>query len=48
MAASEPNLHAGRLAAIADNGMIAHVLNPVFPPGQNVIEVLAWLRQTPK
>jgi len=37
-----------RLAMIADNGTIAHVLYPVFPPGQNVIEVLAWLRQNPK
>lgn len=37
-----------RLAMIADNGMIAHVLYPVFPPDQNVIEVLAWLRQNPK
>ncbi len=37
-----------RLAMIADNGTIAHVLYPVFPPDQNVIEVLAWLRQNPK
>ena len=36
-----------RLALIIDNGRIAHVLYPVFPPDRNAADVLAWLRQNP-
>ncbi|ETR75402.1 BcpB protein [Afipia sp. P52-10] len=36
-----------RLAWISDNGRIAHVLYPVFPPDRNGPEVLAWLKANP-
>jgi peroxiredoxin len=33
-----------RMALIIDDGVIVHVLYPVFPPDRNAAEVLAWLR----
>ena len=36
-----------RLALIVDDGRIAHVFYPVFPPDRNAGDVLAWLRQNP-
>jgi peroxiredoxin len=33
-----------RLALVADDGRIAKVFYPVFPPDENAAEVLAWLR----
>jgi peroxiredoxin len=36
-----------RLALIIDNGRIAHVFYPVFPPDRNAADVLAWLRENP-
>lgn len=37
-----------RLAMIVDEGRIAHVLYPVFPPDRNAADVLAWLRANPR
>jgi peroxiredoxin len=34
-----------RLAMIIDDGRIAKVLYPVFPPDRNASDVLAWLKQ---
>jgi peroxiredoxin len=34
-----------RLTLVIDNGTIAHVLYPVFPPDQNAGQVMAWLSQ---
>lgn len=34
-----------RITLVADNGRIAKVFYPVFPPDQNANDVLAWLRQ---
>jgi len=34
-----------RLTLVIDNGTIAHVLYPVFPPDQNAGRVTAWLSQ---
>ena len=36
-----------RLALIVDDGCIAHVFYPVFPPDRNAGDVLDWLRQNP-
>ncbi|UPJ46291.1 peroxiredoxin [Bradyrhizobium sp. 200] len=36
-----------RLALIIDDGRIAHVFYPVFPPDRNAADVLAWLRENP-
>jgi len=36
-----------RLALIVDDGRIAHVFYPVFPPDRNAADVLAWLRENP-
>lgn len=36
-----------RLALIADDGNIAHVFYPVFPPDRNAGDVLAWLKKNP-
>jgi dephospho-CoA kinase len=33
-----------RLALIADDGVIGKVFYPVFPPEQNAVDVLDWLR----
>ena len=33
-----------RLALVIDDGVIAHVFYPVFPPDKNAEEVIAWLR----
>jgi peroxiredoxin (alkyl hydroperoxide reductase subunit C) len=33
-----------RLAMVIDNGRVAKVLYPVFPPDQNAADVLAWLQ----
>mgnify|MGYP001604708590 CR=1 FL=1 len=33
-----------RMALIVDNGVIAHVFYPVFPPDRNAEEVAAWLK----
>jgi peroxiredoxin len=35
-----------RLAMIVDDGRIAKVFYPVFPPDRNAGDVLAWLRQS--
>jgi len=37
-----------RLAWIARDGRIEHVLYPVFPPDRNAGDVLAWLRANPR
>lgn len=37
-----------RLALIADDGVIAKVFYPVFPPDRNAGDVLAWLRAHPR
>ena len=37
-----------RLAMIVDDGQIADVLYPVFPPDRNAGDVLAWLRANPR
>ena len=34
-----------RLALIIDDGRIAHVFYPVFPPDRNAGDVLAWLKE---
>lgn len=36
-----------RLALIIDDGRIAHVFYPVFPPDRNATDVLAWLKDHP-
>jgi len=33
-----------RMALIIEDGVIAHVFYPVFPPDQNAADVLQWLR----
>jgi peroxiredoxin len=33
-----------RLALVAEQGTIAKVFYPVFPPDRNAAEVLTWLR----
>jgi peroxiredoxin len=33
-----------RMALIIEDGVVAHVFYPVFPPDQNAAEVLGWLR----
>jgi peroxiredoxin len=35
---------AKRLALIIDDGVVAHVFYPVFPPDRNAGDVLAWLQ----
>jgi peroxiredoxin len=37
-----------RLALIADDARITHVLYPVFPPDSNGPDVLAWLQDNPR
>jgi len=37
-----------RLALIIDDGVIAHVVYPVFPPDRNAGDVLAWLKANPR
>jgi len=37
-----------RLAMIVDDGIVAHVLYPVFPPDRNAADVLAWLEAHPR
>ena len=37
-----------RLALIVDDGRIAHVFYPVFPPDRNAGDVLAWLKDNPR
>jgi peroxiredoxin len=36
-----------RLALIIDDGLITHVVYPVFPPDRNAGDVLEWLRENP-
>jgi peroxiredoxin (alkyl hydroperoxide reductase subunit C) len=36
-----------RLTMIADDGVITHVLYPVFPPDQSAVQTLAWTNQHP-
>jgi peroxiredoxin len=36
-----------RMTLIITDGVITHVLYPVFPPDRNATEVLAWLRAHP-
>lgn len=37
-----------RMALIIDDGTIAHVFYPVFPPDRNAADVLAWLKANPE
>jgi peroxiredoxin len=37
-----------RLALIIDDGVIAHVFYPVFPPDRNAGDVLGWLKANPQ
>ena len=37
-----------RLAMIIDDGKIAHVFYPVFPPDRNAGDVLEWLKASPR
>jgi peroxiredoxin len=37
-----------RLALVIDDGKVAKVFYPVFPPDRNAGEVLAWLAQNPR
>jgi peroxiredoxin len=37
-----------RLALVIDDGRIAKVFYPVFPPDRNAGDVLAWLQQNPR
>ena len=37
-----------RLALVIDDGTIAEVFYPVFPPDRNAPDVLAWLRENPR
>jgi peroxiredoxin len=37
-----------RLALVIDDGAIAKVFYPVFPPDRNAPDVLAWLRENPR
>jgi peroxiredoxin len=37
-----------RMALIIDDGVIAKVFYPVFPPDQSATEVVSWLRQSPR
>jgi peroxiredoxin len=37
-----------RLALVIDDGTIAKVFYPVFPPDRNAGDVLAWLQQNPR
>jgi peroxiredoxin len=37
-----------RLALIVDDGRVAHVFYPVFPPDRNAGDVLAWLKENPR
>jgi peroxiredoxin len=37
-----------RLALVIDDGRIAKVLYPVFPPDRNAGDVLAWLQENPR
>jgi 1,4-dihydroxy-2-naphthoyl-CoA hydrolase len=36
-----------RLTLIVDNGVITHVLYPVFPPDKSAADTLAWIKQHP-
>jgi peroxiredoxin len=36
-----------RLALVIDDGRIAKVFYPVFPPDRNADDVLVWLRDNP-
>jgi peroxiredoxin len=37
-----------RLALVIDDGRIANVFYPVFPPDRNAADVLAWLKANPR
>jgi peroxiredoxin (alkyl hydroperoxide reductase subunit C) len=37
-----------RMALIVDDGRIAHLFYPVFPPDRNAADVLAWLEANPR
>jgi peroxiredoxin len=34
------------MALIVDNGRVAKVFYPVFPPDKNAADVLAWLQES--
>ena len=34
-----------RMAWVIDDGVVAHVFYPVFPPDRSADEVVAWLKQ---
>jgi peroxiredoxin len=36
------------MVLIVDDGVIAKVFYPVFPPDKSAAEVVAWLRQSPR
>lgn len=37
-----------RLALVLDDGRVAQVFHPVFPPDRNAADVLAWLEAAPQ
>ncbi len=37
-----------RLTLVVDDGVIAHVFYPVFPPNEHAAEVLTWLKANPR
>jgi peroxiredoxin len=37
-----------RLTLVIDDGVITHVLYPVFPPDQSASDTLAWLKANPR
>jgi peroxiredoxin len=37
-----------RLTLVIDDGIITHVLYPVFPPDQSASDTLAWLKANPR
>jgi peroxiredoxin len=37
-----------RMALIIDDGSIAKVFYPVFPPDRNATDVLSWLKANPR
>jgi peroxiredoxin len=37
-----------RFTLIIDDGVVAHVFYPVFPPDRNAGDVLAWLKSNPR
>ncbi len=40
----EGNTMLKRLTMVVEDGEIIHVIYPVFPPDENAIDVIHWLR----